>query len=1062
MNDEREQEVRELFEAAMKLEPRKRAAFIEVACSDDENLKQKLDSLITSYASPSHPDSDHIATKAVEQTNLLGAYDLSPERLTQLQTLLAAAKGLVGKQRDDFIQNACSDDEALRRELLALLSAHDDSDADYATAGARLNQQASLLGRQLDSYVIQRELGRGGMGIVYLAQDTRLGRPVALKVLPATLTADEKRVRRFKQEARAASALNHPNIVTIYAIDEIDGAPFIVAEYIEGETVRKLIRSFDISASRALDIAIQIAGALVAAHEAGIIHRDIKSENIMVRHDGYVKVVDFGLAKLTEKQPTKLADNSPFAASFHTNPGVVLGTASYMSPEQARGKELDARSDLFSLGVVMYEMFTGEKPFDGETASDVIVKILSVEPAPLSDYTRDLPDAVQWIVSKALRKDRDKRYQTARELLNDLQELKEELTLQSRQNRGASSSKFSSGARQSREASAGASAAVSSTSAVAAQTAADVDETLKKTRRRKLLWIAASLLLIVAAVAALFAWRKITAPNPLSFENLQLTKATLTGKTDVAAISPDGKYLAYTVQEANGRQSLQLKQLVANNSREIAAVGSGYYSGLTFSRDNNFIYYVLVEAGNYRRLALYQVPVFGGSERKILDNVFSQVTFSPDGKEFAFVRRLENGATALMIANADGSGERTVATHQSPERFDNSGPSWSPDGSLIACGVERADEQGKLHYQIAGIRVSDGKEAPLTSTVWATTQEVEWLPDGKGLLLIAGMPQVMATQVWYISYPKGEAQRVTNDLNYYSCLSITADGKTVATVQKEDAVNLWLAPFATRTPAKRLTSGVARNREVIWTTDGNLLISTDIGGTLEFWTMNADGSQMKQLTFKGNNNHSPSLASDNRRLVYSSRRNGRYNIWLLDGDESNERRLSDGDRDFTPQFSPDGKWIIYASTNFKKWSLWKVPADGGQPIELAESNLAVQAAISPDQKYIAYKRRDETTQQVMAVVIPFDGGQPVKTLALPPTSEPNLRWSADGQGLIYVNTKSGSSELWYQPLAGGEARQLTDFQAEIITSFAQSPDGKQLVVALNAKKYDAVLLKNLP
>jgi serine/threonine protein kinase/Tol biopolymer transport system component len=1060
MNDEREQDVRELFEAAMKLEPRKRAAFIEVACSDDNRLKEKLHLLITSQGAQSHPDGDHITTNVADETNPLGTVELSPESLAQLQQLLDAVAALNGKERDDFLAETCAGDAALRVELLERLAAQDDSAAGDATVSRRPTQ--SLVGQQLNCYLIERELGRGGMGIVYLAQDTRLGRRVALKLLPSALTADSNRVRRFKQEARAASALNHPNILTIYDIDEIDSRPIIVAEYIEGETVRQLIRSLDITPSRAVDIAMQIARALSAAHEAGIIHRDIKSENIMVRRDGYVKVVDFGLAKLAEKQPTKLADNSPFSTTFHTNPGVVLGTTSYMSPEQARGKELDARSDIFSLGVVMYEMFTGEKPFDGETASDIIVKILSAEPAPLADYARDLPDAAQHIVSKALHKERDQRYQNAGELLSDLEELKEELALKSRQSRSASGAKSSSDARQR-----SANLAAQPTGEIAMQTAphsaADLAEITKQARKIRWLMLATSLLLVLLIAVAVFVWRSRTASRLPSFDNVQLANATLTGKTDVAAISPDGKYLAYTVAEANGRQSLQLKQLVANNSKEIAAVASGYYGGLTFSRDSNFIYYVVVEAGYYRRLSLYQVPVFGGSERKLLDNVFSPVTFSPDGKEFAFVRRLENGATSLVIASADGSSERSLATYQSPERFDNSGPAWSPDGSLIACGVEKADAEGKLQYALVGVAVSDGKESLLTTAKWRTTQQVEWMPDGKGLLALAGTPQMVATQIWYISYPKGETRRVTNDLNYYSCVSITADGKTVATIRKEDSINLWLAPFAARAPAKRLTNGVARYREAIWTPDGKFIVDTDISGAPEFWQMEADGSQMKQLTFKGNNNQSPTLAADGRRLAYSSYRDGRFNIWLMDGDEASERQLTDSDRNFTPRFSPDDKWLVYATTDLKKWSVWKVAADGGgQPIQLAESNEACQPDISPDQKFIVYKSRDETSQKNIAVIIPFEGGQPVKTLVLPRTSAISARWSADGQGLIFIDTKGGSSELWYQPLDGGEAKQLTDLQAEGITSFTLSHDGKQIVAALSAKKYDAVLLKNLP
>jgi len=370
---------------------------------------------------------------------------MTPERWQKIEVLLQEAMECEPGGRDAFLASACGGDDELRREVESLLSFHDRSESFIETppykAAAELfdgGGAESLVGRVVGDYKVERELGRGGMGEVYLARDTRLGRPVALKLLPALYTTDSERVRRFRQEARSASALNHPNILTIYEVGEADGLRFIATEYVEGETLRALLAGGGLTPERALDVAIQTACALAAAHDAGIVHRDVKPENVMVRPDGYVKVLDFGLAKLVEREPAGEGGGTP-RARHSTNPGIMLGTISYMSPEQARGQKVDARSDIFSLGVVLYECVAGRTPFEGETQSDILVSILSEEPPPLAVHTADAPGALQVIIDRALRKDREGRYQTVGEMLGDLQELKRELEVENLLGRGPAS-----------------------------------------------------------------------------------------------------------------------------------------------------------------------------------------------------------------------------------------------------------------------------------------------------------------------------------------------------------------------------------------------------------------------------------------------------------------------------------------------------------------------------------------------------------------------------------------------------------------------------------------------
>src|SRR6266567_3415394 len=355
---------------------------------------------------------------------------MDPEHWQQIKILLHSALERAPVERPKFLDQACSGDPTLRSQLDALLASHERTNYFIEMPAFEVmadiladEQRESLVGRTIGRYQILEQLGAGGMGEVYLAEDKHLLRKVALKVLPTFFTRDRERVRRFQQEARAASALNHPNILTIYEIGQIDSHQFIATEFVEGDTLRQRMIKSPMSISELLGIATQIASALTAAHQTGIVHRDIKPENIMLREDGIVKVLDFGLAKLLAAQ----SGESEASTMLRTQPGVIMGTPHYMAPEQARGLNVDARTDTWGLGVLLYEMVGGRVPFTGETSSDVIVSILEKEPPPLARFTPEIPEVLQWIVTKALRKQTEQRYQTAKELLADLQNLKHQL-----------------------------------------------------------------------------------------------------------------------------------------------------------------------------------------------------------------------------------------------------------------------------------------------------------------------------------------------------------------------------------------------------------------------------------------------------------------------------------------------------------------------------------------------------------------------------------------------------------------------------------------------------------
>jgi eukaryotic-like serine/threonine-protein kinase len=369
---------------------------------------------------------------------------MTPERFRHVGEIYHAALAVEAQKRASFLDHMCAGDAELRSEVESLIASHEQAadfiDAPALAVAAELLAETgadALIGQTIARYRIDSLLGAGGMGRVYLADDTLLGRRVALKFLPEYFTNDKNQVQRFRQEARAASALNHPNILTVYEVGQVNRTEFMATEYVEGETLRARLKNGSFTPREALNVATQIADALVAAHEAGIVHRDMKPENVMLRRDGYVKVLDFGLAKLTENLAS--IGSLSTQSSIRTNPGVVMGTVSYMSPEQARGGEIDGRTDIWSLGVVLYEMLTGRAPFEGETASHLVVSILETDPPTLAQFMKKPPAELERIVRKMLRKNRDERYETVKDLALDLKNLKQELEVEARLERFISS-----------------------------------------------------------------------------------------------------------------------------------------------------------------------------------------------------------------------------------------------------------------------------------------------------------------------------------------------------------------------------------------------------------------------------------------------------------------------------------------------------------------------------------------------------------------------------------------------------------------------------------------------
>jgi Tol biopolymer transport system component/tRNA A-37 threonylcarbamoyl transferase component Bud32 len=881
-----------------------------------------------------------------------------------------------------------------------------------------------MIGQTVSHYRILERLGGGGMGVVYKAQDTKLKRTVALKFLPEELSKNQQALERLQREAQAASALNHPNICVIHDIDAHAGQPFIAMEYLEGQTLKQRLAGKPLKTDEALDLAIQIADALDAAHAKGIIHRDIKPANIFVTQRGQAKVLDFGLAKLAAK-PKRAAEAVGASAlptasvepEHLTSPGAVMGTVAYMSPEQARGEELDARTDLFSFGAVLYEMATGTQPFTGNTSAMIFTAILTQAPTPPVRLNSGLSPKLEEIINKALEKDRDLRCQSAGEIRTDLRRLK----------RDTDASR----------------AVVASQMPATGATAAAI----RKVKTPKIVAIVGTVALALVAIGVgLYKFVAHKEP-PVPFQAMKVTILTTTANVRQGIISPDGKYLAYVAREAGG-QSLRVRQIATASTVQIVPPDYLGYMGLTFSSDGNYVYYLRADSKDPQLGVLYQVPVLGGASRKLVVDVDSPVTFSPDGQRLAFVRGYPNQEeSALMVANVDGTGERRLATRKSPAYFRTEGPAWSPDGKSIAVGCWN---------EVVAVRVADGKEQTLASKRWGDVGRVAWLADGSGLLLIA-FDAAGRQQIWQLVYPSGQVHRITNDTNDYQDLSLTADSKAIVAVSGSLVTRIWVSPKGKPDHPIQINPGTGKWDGLFgfsWTPEGKIVYTTnEASGGVNLWVMDADGSNPKQLTVAGNVGLGTSVCRDSRYIVFSS---GLF-IWRMDIDGGNPKQLTNEKDAFSPQCSPDGKWVVYELNRSGTYTIWKVPIDGGTPARVTEKPCR-WPAISPDGKWIACVLSEGSGKQQKVAVLPFQGGPPTKTFDMPFSGVRALDWTPDGKSVTFAATSQGSTEIWIQSLVGGAPRRMTAIQAPIIFSHSWSPDGKQLALVYGSRTGDAVLI----
>ncbi|MFL6429567.1 MAG: protein kinase domain-containing protein [Acidobacteriaceae bacterium] len=929
-----------------------------------------------------------------------------------------------------------------------------------------------MIGRVVSHYRILSELGRGGMGVVYAAEDTLLGRQAALKFLPEQYADDPQWLVRFQREARAASALNHPNICTIYEIGEQDGHWFIAMELLKGRTLDRVMTR-PVPMQQLVDWSIQISDALDVAHRQGIVHRDLKPSNIFLTDRDQPKVLDFGLAKFEDPSLDGL-DSALRTASLKgplTTPGQTVGTIAYMSPEQVRGDELDGRSDLFSFGTVLYQMVTARMPFEGKTSAMTFDAILNRDPVVPTDLNAETPPALERIIEKALEKSADLRYQHASDLCADLKRLKRDSSGRTMSRRGSDPAVTPmpspaaippqplSGQPPSGQISSG--LPVSGTTDANVQAASGSGVSTIPRGHLNALWLGIGALCVAALGFAGYWFFGRTQPVP--FENMRISRVTSSGDSLAAAMSGDGRYAVRLRREANGSTSLWIRHLATNSNVQILPPTDHFLNGLTFGPEGNHVYF-LSRPANGMTDDLYRIPVLGGPIVMITRGVDSQPSFSPALKRFCFLRGKPGGKGQwLLSAKMDGSDERMI---YSGSAWTYDFPAWSQDGRKISL-------QEALNSNVYHIAIMDATNGRIERSLALPERTMEptgsaWMPDGSGLIVGFRNIATGRGQIGYVSVPAGLFHRITNDLNSYSRIpSLSHDGKSISAVLSTTDASLdifsWTGHPIAGTPATSL-----RNASTFAWIDEDHIVAADREGAVESITPSTGA---RTQVFSNSDLIIDDLRPCGRQVVaFSGIRRSEEPISHIDTlhlDGGAPQQISSGNADVWPVCTLDGRQVIYF--DYDQSNVHRISIDGVADKVLVSADLQPDrtAAVTPDGKEIVVPiiRSGGKHDQVEFAWVSIESGAITKRLPVIGGSPSGTTLSPDGRSVIYALHGQGSDQLWSLPVSGGAPKRLTEFPLnhgtyQAIESSAFSPSGRRVGLLRTFHSGDLVIFQD--